>query len=92
MPDTAVSSAKRILAGAAHGAWMGLLVGVVIGMIGWAAAVALFAFYPDWMTTVAQAPKEEIWTLTLRWMAGWKLLMYGWLVFAGFLSFWWRAL
>jgi hypothetical protein len=92
MPDTAVLSAKRILMGAAHGAWMAMIVGAVIGLLGWAAAVALYSDYPALLATVTHTPVHEVWSLTLTWMAHWKLLLYGWLVFASFLSCWWRAL
>ena len=92
MSDTSVSSARRIVMGASHGAWMALLIGVVVGMVGWAAALALFAYYPDWISTLTNAPQAEVWTLTLRWMTAWKLLTGGWAIFATFLSFWWRAL
>jgi hypothetical protein len=84
--------ARTIVAGAAHGAWMALLVGAVLAMVGWAAAPAMFAYYPDLISTLTNAPVDQVWGLTLRWMTGLKLFLVGWVVFASFLSFWWRAL
>ena len=92
MPDTAVSATKRIIAGAAHGAWMGLLIGVLLTCVAWAAAVALFSYAPDFLTTLTNSTKDEIWRLTLVFLADFKLFLYIWLVVASSLSCWWRAL
>lgn len=92
MSDATVASMRKIVAGAAHGAWIALLIGVMLTMVSWAVFAAMATFAPDLITTLTATPVRDIWALTLRWYAGLKLLLLGWALFASFLSYWWRAL
>ena len=92
MPDPTVSSFKRIVAGAAHGAWMGVLVGALLLTVSWAAFMAMVTFAPDFIAAVTATPVKDIWTLVIRWYAALKLLLFAWVIFASFLSFWWKKL
>ena len=92
MSDTTVASVRRIVAGAAHGAWMGLLVGVLVLLLSWAAFMAMCAFAPDLISFLMDTPLQAARALALHWYAAMKLLLIGWLLFASFLSCWWKAL
>ena len=92
MPESAVLSAKKILMGAAHGAWMGLLIGVLLTAVVWLGAVAAFSHSWEFLTTLTNVTKDELWHLTLVYVADFKLFLNIWLVVAASLSFWWRAL
>lgn len=87
-----VARMRVIVAGAAHGAWSALLVGIIIGVVGWIGAVVVMRGYPEWYVAVAGTPIDQLWSLVVRWIAAWKLLLFGWVLFATFLSYWWRAL
>jgi ABC-type transport system involved in multi-copper enzyme maturation permease subunit len=78
--------------GAAHGAWMGLLIGVLLTVVAWLAATVIFTYDPAFIVTLTNSTKDEIWHLTLVLMADYKLFLWIWLVVASSLSFWWRAL
>lgn len=92
MSSETVKTARTIVAGAAHGAWVALLVGVVVAMVGWAAALLVFAYFPGLVATLTNAPVDRVWDLTLRWMVQLKLFLVGWVILSTFLSFWWRSL
>jgi hypothetical protein len=38
------------------------------------------------------ASLADIWSLTLRYVTGMKLMIWGWVLMSIFLSYWWRAL
>ena len=92
MSDTTMGIVRKTVAGAAHGAWMGVLVGALLVMVSWAVFMAMVTFAPDLITTFTATPVRDIWALSLRWYAGAKLLLWGWVIFASFLSFWWKKL
>lgn len=92
MSDPAVGSMRKIVMGAAHGAWMTLLVGVVLTLVSWAAYLALVTFAPDYTNFMTHMSPDQLWTLMVRFMSAVKLMMIGWILFATFLSHWWRAL
>ena len=92
MSETNAVSLRKIIAGAAHGAWMGVLVGALLLTVSWAAFMAAVTFAPDLITTFTAMPVKDIWVLIIRWYAAFKLLLFGWAIFASFLSFWWKTL
>lgn len=92
MSDSSVPQAQKIVAGAAHGAWMVVLIGAIIIGLGWVCMVLMRTFAEGVMTTLMGEPITAIWPLVLRQMANLKLLLSGWLMLAIFLSYWWRAL
>ncbi len=92
MSETTVTSVRKIVAGAAHGAWSGLLVGVLLLMVTWALFVAVCTFAPELITLMTGTPIKDLWALTIHWYAALKLLLFGWVILASFLSYWWRAL
>lgn len=82
----------RILAGAAKGAWMAILVSFVLVTVSWFACLGLTRFAPDLLPALLRIPQEDIWPLLMGWIVSMKMIMYVWLLFAIFLSTWWRAL
>ena len=92
MSDSSVPQAQKLVAGAAHGAWMVVLLGIIIIGVGWVGIVLMRTFAEGLMTTLTGEPISTMWPLVLRQMVNLKLLLSGWLMLAIFLSYWWRAL
>lgn len=92
MAEPDVSKARAIVAGAAHGAWMAVLIGIVLYAVGVAALAALATFAPNFPVPIINKPLLEISGLVLRSMIVFKMLVLGWVTVAVFFSGWWRAL
>jgi hypothetical protein len=89
---TTVAAARRLIAGAAHGAWMAVLLGVLFLLVTWALYLTMVNFAPTALSALVDLPLPALWALILRWYAALKLLLVGWALFAAFLSYWWRVL
>jgi len=82
---------RVIVAGAARGAWIGVLAGVVLDLIVWLLVVAL-RNSPGMLPAMTGAPPHEVWRMILTWMSCAELVLFIWIIIASSLSGWWRAL
>ena len=92
MSESSVSVMRVIVAGAAKGAWMAVLIGAIGVCVGWTLALTAVTLAPGLYTAMVHQPIEQLWPLIVRYVGGLKLIVFGWVLFATFLSYWWRAL
>ena len=92
MPDDKVAQMRTIVAGAAHGAWYALLVGVIVTTLAWIVAVLMMRLHPEFLETLVGMPSEQLWVMIVQYVGTIKIFLYCWVVFASFLSYWWKAL
>jgi hypothetical protein len=92
MSETSVPQARAIVRGAAHGAWMVVLLASILVGVAWILIVLVKAFAPGVLTGMTGVDLPAMWSLALYYVTGMKLLIWGWLMGSIFLSYWWRAL
>jgi tetrahydromethanopterin S-methyltransferase subunit C len=92
MAEPDVAKARALVAGAARGAWLAVLVGIVLYAVGLAVLAVLTTYVPDFPVPIINKPLLEISGLVLRSMIVFKMLVLGWVTVAVFFSGWWRAL
>ncbi len=83
---------RRLVAGAAYGAWMAVLVAVVVTLIGLIAREIAMRFYPVYLATFWGVPVHEVASYTAQLLAYLKAIITFFFLSAIALSCWWRTL
>lgn len=83
---------RTVIAGAAHGVWMAVLVGVVLMLVSVVAREVAMRFYPVHLALVWGVPLHELPGLMAQVFAYFKIVVGFFFLLAIALSSWWRAL
>ncbi len=83
---------RTVIAGAAHGVWMAVLVGVVLMVISMVAREVAMRFYPVLLAMAWGVPLHELPDLMAQVFAYFKVMVGFFLLLGVALSSWWRAL
>ncbi|HEY3397061.1 MAG TPA: hypothetical protein VGM19_05305 [Armatimonadota bacterium] len=90
--NVAPSQMRMIVAGAAKGAWIAVLVGILLAALAYVALMGLSRLHPALLQMLTGMPLEQVWPMLLQWVLAMRLTVYIWLLLATFFSTWWRAL
>ena len=83
---------RTVIAGAAHGVWMAVLVGVVLMLIAMVSREVAMRFYPVHLALAWGVPLHELPGLIAQVFAYFKVMVGFFFLLGIVLSSWWRAL
>ncbi len=83
---------RTVLAGAAHGAWMAFLTGVLLMLVGLILRETAMRFYPAYVSIAWGVPMHELPGLFAQLFGYFKVVVGCFFLLGVALSSWWRAL
>lgn len=82
----------RVIAAAAHGAWVAFLVGILLVSVSFIQRTIFLAYCPQFAANLMGVATTEIARVWFHFMVLWKLVVLFFGLVAVMLSSWWRAL